>query len=754
MHEYKPQKQFCSLLLLFILPLWANAEETEWTLSGEVLERGTRTPLVGANVFVVDHDQWNAVTDAQGRFTLAIPAAGEYRVNAVAIGHARGKPQAIKLAAGTTPPPLLIYLENNVVLPGVTVTGERNADRVAKTTISGTELERIAGSAGDPLRSLQALPGMVVNDDISAAPAIRGSRPGDNLYYADFLPVPYLFHIGGAVSVFPADLVDDFNLFASSFGPEYGDGIGAVIDVSLRDPRRDRIGGKVNVSFLNTDFLVEGPVNDQQSFLFSVRRSYLDLVIKQVEDQSAGETVEVPVYFDYLGKYLWQQDPDNRFTFYLTGAGDELGFNIKPSADSAIKEPVLAGRSYRNTTYHNQAMVWDRRLNARASNKLALGHNQNRTSSVLGSAGDTRLKLDALYVREQLQYRLGEKHDLYTGGMLQRSNIDINAAGVNPICSDLEPDCDLSGADRTQLKDTFAVNGAIAFVKDRWHVLPRLTLIGGLHFSYEDFLNKRYTEPRLGLEYQLLPDTLFTAGWGRYNQFPEGGQVVENFGNPELGHLRATHSSMGLAHNLGKDWLLKGDVFYKTFDDLVVTDPTVKYINGASGVSYGLELFAQRKDTGPLSGWLAVTAAKAERTIDARHETFPFDYDQPLAATLVLNYRASKRWSYGLTWRYHTGAPYTPVIGNKTVTDPDGSTRIRPVYGETNSRRLPAYHRLDLRVDRDFVYDRFLVNGYVEVGNAYNHKNVSGYKYNPDYTRRKANYQLPLIISFGVQFTF
>ena len=748
------QKQLGTFLLLCLLPLWAGAAQQEWKVTGLVLERGTRTPLTGANAFVEDHDELTAITDAEGRFTIIISEPGDYRINAVALGHARGKPKPLRIAADKTPPEVVIYLENNVVLPGVTVKGERNADRVAKTTISGKELERIAGSAGDPLRSLQALPGMAVVNDISAAPAIRGSRPGDNLYYQDFLPVQYLFHIGGAVSVFPADLVDDFNLYAAAFGPEYGDGIGAVIDVSLRDPRQDRLGGKFNVSFLESDFLVEGPTAENQSFLFSARRSYLELVVKQIQNDDQGVTMEVPVYFDYLGKYLWQKDRDNRFTFYLNGAGDEVGSDIKPTADTAVKEPVLAGRSHRKTEYHNQAMAWDRHINARTNNKLALGHNQNRGESVAGHAGSSQVQLDSLYVREQLQYRLNEHHDLYTGGFIQRTVFDLNVEGINPICSDLEPDCDLSGADRTSLKDTFAVTGGNLFVKDRWHVMPRLTLIGGAHYTHENFLGKRYTEPRLGLEYQLLPDTLFTAGWGRYNQFPEGGQVVENFGNPNLGHLRATHSTMGLTRTVGNDWLYKGEVFYKTFDDLVVTDPTVKYINGASGKSYGLEVLLQRKDTAPLSGWLALTLAKAERTIDAQHVTFPFDYDQRLAATLVVNYQASKRWSYGLTWRYHSGTPYTPVIGNKTVTDPDGSQRIRPVYGETNSRRLPAYHRLDLRVDRDFVYDRFLVNGYVEVGNAYNHRNISGYDYNPDYTRRKDNLQLPLIISFGVQFTF
>jgi len=116
-------------------------------------------------------------------------------------------------------------------------------------------------------------------------PAIRGARPGDNAYYIDDMEVSYLYHMGGLVSVLPADLVQDFNLFASAFSPQYDDVVGAVIDVALRDPRDDRLGGKVNVSLLASELLAEGPVTANQSFLFSARRSYFDLLVGEIEDE-------------------------------------------------------------------------------------------------------------------------------------------------------------------------------------------------------------------------------------------------------------------------------------------------------------------------------------------------------------------------------------------------------------------------------------------------------------------------------------
>jgi hypothetical protein len=80
---------------------------------------------------------------------------------------------------------------------------------------------------------------------------------------------------------------------------------------------------------------------------------------------------------------------------------------------------------------------------------------------------------------------------------------------------------------------------------------------------------------------------------------------------------------------------------------------------------------------------------------------------------------------------------------------PDG--RVKPIYGAINSLRVPAYHRLDLRLDRKLSPS---FTQYFELINAYNRKNISGYSYSPDYRARDEVYQLPVLISFGLQYSF
>jgi hypothetical protein len=588
-----------------------------------------------------------------------------------------------------------------------------------------------------------------VADDSSSAPAVRGSRPDDNLYYVDFLPVGYLFHMGGLVSTVHSDLVRQFELYSAAFGPEYGDAIGAVLDVTLRNPRTDRLGGVLNVSLLGADALIEGPVNETQSFYFAVKRSYIDLLLDTVEDEDSGVIISVPRYWDYQGKYLWNLNADHQLSFHATGAADQLEFRVPAGSTLATQEPVLAGDSALSTSYATQAMVWDGDFGAGLRNKLAIGRTSDRNTSSVGTALRATSRANTAFLREQLKFKLAARHDTTLGGSVESIKIDYDIDALNARCTEFDPECDYTSAPRLQARDTLRAKFGNAYASHRWQATDAWALSAGVHHTRDGYLGRRYTEPRVGLEWQATPGTTFTAAWGRHNQFPAGEQVIAGFGNTGLWHLRAAHSVLGVQQKLDKGWSWKLEAYQKKFSDFVVADPTVNYINGGSGRSRGAELLVKKDPnaSGKLSGWLALSLSKARRQNDVTGREFPFDFDQPVIAHLVMQYRMSERWMFGAKWSYHTGSPDTPITGS--TTDPDG--RVRPVYGELNSERLPAYHRLDLRADWK-LSPRYSFYG--EVINAYARKNLSGYSYNADYTQRKPVTQLPFLLSFGVLIRF
>lgn len=732
------------VLVSLALILCGSAQAAD--VSGTVQERGVRKPVAGA-VVTIQGGTESAVSDEQGRYRLKLPGTGRYTLQASKPGEYDSAVSEVSVTEQAELGRQDFYLMPLFRLPEVLVVSDRTPDRISKTVISGKQLNRIAGTSGDPLAGLQTLPG-VVSTNNGSRPAVRGSGPGDNAYYVDGLVVGKIFHVAG-ISVFNADLISDFNLYSAAFAPRFGDVTGAVLDVALRNPRTDQLGGKLNINMLGADALIEGPVGEDQSFYFAARRSYIDLFLKQVQQE--GVTLQIPNYSDYQGKYIRRLSATDKLTFHVQGAADALQLNIGGESDIAQKQPVLAGNIALSDAYAMQALVWDATVLDSARNTLALEHIAADVTNSVASAGNLYLAQDAWLLREHLNLLLSEGHELALGANLSQTQISIDADIKNATCTQFNPACDLTSATQRKLVDRFTSNAWDASLQDRKRISSSLVLVAGARHSYEGYLSKSYTEPRIGLEWEATAQTLVTAGWGRHNQMPTGQQIANAFGNPRLGHLRADHSVLGVSHRVDDLWSWKAETYFKRFSDLVVDDPQLNYVNGASGSAYGLELLVKKDSGERLSGWMSLSLARSERRNDLTGEAFRFELDQPVNATLVSSYQLNDDWSLDAKWSGHSGTPYTPVTGtNGSYAD----GRLRPRYAAINSGTLPMYHRLDLRMARQLVRDTYKLNLYFELNNVYGRQNIVGYTYDASYTVEKPVYPFVLPFSFGVQAEF
>jgi hypothetical protein len=734
---------------LFFFANITHAQETALVVQGKVFEKGSKRPLSGASVAVREIDTLSTVSDENGDFAITLPKAGSYTLIATAFGTEYPETLAIQVEQSNPLPQLTFYLLASAILTEVVVNAERNPNRVSKSILKTEEIKHVAGSGSDPLGALQSLPGVTFTNG-SSAPAIRGSGPEDILYYVDGIPVNKLFHVFGN-SVFNADLIDNFNLYSAAFAPYYDDAVGAVIDVGLRNPRKDRLGGKINVSLLSADFLVEGPVSSNQAFYFSGRRSYVDLLLGPVTTQ--GVTVQIPNYSDYLGKYIWDVNENQRFTLYLSGAADSLRLNVSSTAESAQTQPDLIGITSLKDASSTQAITWDSKLATATTNRLIVGRTKQQNDQIQGTFTNVHVSQEIIFAREQLRLSLNDTHELTLASNLNNNRYGLDIRFKNTVCTQFNTGCDLSTSPLVGLKDTVEFFSWDISGQDRWRFAPNLTLIGGVRHSRDNYLKRAYTEPRIGLEWEWSEQTLLSAGWGQHNQIPNGLEVVKNFGNPNLSHIRSDHSVLGISQTINTDWSWKAEAYYKEFTGLVVgvSDPALNYVNGASGSAYGTEWLIKKEATERLSGWLSVTIAKSERRNDLTGESFRFQYDQPVNASLIGKYIISPKWTLSSKWSYTSGKPYTPVIGtNGTYSD----GRPIPVYAGINSGTLPDYHRLDLRLSRAYVFNTWKLNTYFELNNVYQRKNVAGYNYGVNYDKKEEVAQFYLPISFGIEGEF
>jgi len=632
--------------------------------------------------------------------------------------------------------------------------GEPEARLPLGTGISGETLRRTPGSAGDPLRSLQSLPGMTFTDDESSLPAVRGSRPEDNYFEADFVPVGYLFHAGGVISVFNSDLVESFDIYSSAYGPEFAGVTGGVFDIRLRDPKTDEFHTTLDVNILQAGLLVEGPVTDNQSFYLAGRFSYLDLFVEdQLEADDGIEFKQFPKYTDYQGKYVWNLSEQSTLRLQMNGATDEQDILVDADSEEIELEPIFAGRNSESQRFDEQGLLWDWTLDNQAVVKTALAHNRSTGESQSGGAGETRVNADSLLLKSHVTMPLGTAHDLKVGAALTRLDVDFDIAFNAPACTEFEPECNVTGADRLETNESLIINSGHVFAKDSWYVTDSLTLFPGVSLQTEDYLDKQFIEPRFSLEYSPVDGLIFSAGTGVYHQLPGVVETNEVFGNPDLDYIKSIHGVVGVQKLLANGWDIKSELYYKDLDNLVAGDEELRFNNNGEGYAYGLETLIRKNLTDRFSGWLSLSLSEAKRKQKLTGDSFAFDYDQPFNVTLVGNYKFNRRWNVGAKLWMHSGAPYTPVTGSTPDDEIDGL--FNPQFGEVNSKRLPSYSRIDVRVDRTFTRSNGKeVSLYFEALNLLDNDNISYYDYNADYSERTDVTQLPMIVGIGVKAEF
>jgi outer membrane receptor protein involved in Fe transport len=209
------------------------------------------------------------------------------------------------------------------------------------------------------------------------------------------------------------------------------------------------------------------------------------------------------------------------------------------------------------------------------------------------------------------------------------------------------------------------------------------------------------------------------------------------FGNPNLKLPRAEQYQLGVERQFTDAINLTATAYYVARHDLPV--PSIDHFSSTGrGRAYGLEFLLRHQITKHFYGWLAYTLSRAENA-GALAEGVPMNmngmarngadlswrlaqFDQPHSLIAVGSYRWAK-WEVGATFRLVSGRPNTPVAGSFLDADTGNYTRVN---GPLRSTRHATFAQLDLRVERRFTFDKWVLGVYVDVLNALNIENAEG----------------------------
>jgi hypothetical protein len=677
--------------------------------------------------------------DSFGRHATAIALAGLYAF--APSGHAQSQ-------SGATRP-------DEVVATG------RRPDSDSEPTPSAAKLLAVPGTFGDPLKAIAALPGVVQPSEGSGEPAVRGSAPEDNAFLVDGLPVAFVFHDFGN-SIFNEDVVRDFGFSAAGFGARYGQASGALFDIVLRAPRPEPRATTVDVSMLRAGALVETRITDKQAVYVSFRESLLHLLLDsayddedRVEDDIAID--RYPRARDMQAKYTWRAGEHHTLSLLAIGAYDEAGVTLGAGSEAALLDPGRRGAAATATAFTSGGATWQY-TNGDLAVTTRVGRLSRSDDQARGNGSEfIDLDLDQWTAKSEARFTLSSAQRVTVGLERREQTYDYAAQLRYRSCTAFSPDCGTTLGELTESTSRETIGSTEAFVEDAWRPGENFDVVAGVRYSRDDYTRAEFWEPRLAAAWRYDERWQFHAALGRYHQLPSIEQLLPVFGNPDLMPFEADHYVLGFTRKLGSEWSVATELYYKDLSGLVVdVEGPTRYVNAATGAARGVELMVTRERAGRWGGWATLSLARSERRNGLNGQSAVFDTDTPVIANVVLRYELTPKWTAGMRWQYRSGLPYTPIVGNEE--NPAYPGFYRPVYGELNSARAGAYHRLDLRFERPVRLAGAAGIFYIDVVNAYGRTNGGAVGYEPiagsaEY-RLVENDGLPFLPSVGVKVTF
>ena len=799
-------------------------------LAGVVTNAETYAAVPGATVAAGDR---RTVSDRDGRFSLRVPS-GRAQIDVTAPDYFPLS-TTIDLADRDALDTEFVLAPRSTMSSFVDVVAAPPAAPPSTVAVAPTQVLRTPGALDNVFRALQTLPGVSATEEFGSRLAVRGGAPDQNLIVLDGVEIHDPYRLFGLTSAFNPEIIQRFELSTGGFSVKHGDRLSSLLLVENRDGTRQRpLAGSASLSVTDANVVLEGrlPRAANGSWLVTGRRTYYDLVASRVTDQ------EFPRFADVQGKGVWDVTPGRTLSVF--------GLRSRQAAALRIDEAAVRGE-FKDDTRNDLAWArLDASIGASARSHTVVGYS-NSTSifgvdatledrsersnapdgAAIGIANvvfDRALAVQDVSLRQEF-VRAAATHVVETGAELHRLSTDLSfqiRGDRNPTATNGSsvqggaglPDSLISNHDLTRVG---------LWLLDRWQATSAVSLEGGLRVDRSGMNRDAQVSPRVTAVFTLNPLTRLRGALGRYTQSPGYEKQVQSdyvldLTSPEARGLRSEHAiqaSAGLERDLGQTVKVRGEGYYKRFDDLLIgrlepeferlarvgrydfplalaqsvpADPIITTVptNDGRGRAYGFDLFVSRP-TAPadarVRGWASYTWGRAER--EAYGRQCPFEYDRRHAFSAVASYRLSNRWEIASTTRIATGFPRTPPIGLRIAGAEDSSDRDRdditdellpavdgagrPVYAvdfggvsNLNAGRLPVFARVDARATWRPRGQAGRWELYAEVINVLSRKNAGALdpqlQYDPASDRprivEKRDQAIPRLPTIGVRVRF
>lgn len=615
-----------------------------------------------------------------------------------------------------------------------------------------------AGSNGDPLAALKSFAGVVSKGDNASELYIHGSKPYETQFTINHLPIAYLYHLAGFYSIIAPEATEQIDAYLGGFDTTYY-AMGAVVDITPKYPTGSG-KGRIHIGMYDADFAYDGKINDSTNFFIGGRRSYFDLiaadVIKELDKDKNDPTKKTTftLFPQFYDAQLIVVKTLGHHAFSLEGFLADDKFKLNDTMQKN-KDPIAQGKINFAQDSQTLGARWMVAANDYSANTLLYLLNSSANSNFFDAdyyVNQTNTKV-GLYHESVFEFN---NHKPTLGFEVTTTKTDLDAYIVNPPMEDYDPL--LTDQTPINLTKTFNANYGVIFVQDLWDVTETDHLRYGLRMWNTNFQNfGSGIDPRIAYVHDYSNALSISAAVGRYSQMPQPITVIDGFGNPQIDTFEfADHFILGMQMKFVDGSSLSIEPYFKKFENLAISDNLRNYEAIGEGEAYGADI-TYKKNIDNLDLIAAYTFVKAKRQLNTDSpQKYRFSGDIPHTLQLSANYRFNNGWRTSGYCKYSDGSPYTPIINTENY-NYNGSTYVRPIYGEPYSKRLPYTLDFDLQIakklnlanNKSFEFSIELMNL-----NAIFRKNVTGINYNDSYQNVGYEEALGFLPAFHLTYRF
>ncbi|MCF8235926.1 MAG: TonB-dependent receptor [Bacteroidales bacterium] len=720
---------------------------------GKIYNTANNEPIPFANIVI-----WNtnigSTSDLDGNFTFTGLEPGYIRLEASAVGFEKYVSEEILVTNARTANIELPMQEKQVELKTVEIRASpfirKEESPLSLRTLSISEIERNPGGNRDISRVLQSLPGVSSTVSFRNDVIVRGGGASENSFYLDGIEIPTLNHFstqgasGGPVGIINVDFVREVEFYSGAFPANRGNALSSIIEFEQIDPNMEEWGFRAAVGASDLAFTANGPVSGKSGLIFSLRRSYLGFLFDVIG------LPFLPTYNDAQFKYKHKFDNKNQLTLIGLGAIDHFELNTGIENPDEEQRYILGylpvNEQYSYTVGANFKHFRDNGFNTIVFSRNYLNNtaykylNNNEIDSLKtfdykSIESENKLRVES-FTRTggyKLNYGLGAAYAEYSNNTFQKVFIRDSLRVLNYNSS----------------IDLFNYNAFAQISKGIFS--ERLILSLGVRFDGTSYSKEMANpvdqfSPRFSASYALTDVWFLNFNTGIYYQRPpyttmgfrNNAGILVNKENG-LKYIRADHLVAGLEFLPDNRSKITLEGFYKYYRDYPFSvDDSVSIANKggdfgtygdeevisvAEGRAYGFEVLARDKDFMGFNVILSYTFVRSEFQ-KLKGGYIPSKWDNRHILNLTVLKELKRNWDVGFKWRFVGGAPYTPYDLMESRKRPAWDARGRGYldYERYNSLRLGNFQQLDVRVDKQYFFDKWSLILYLDIQNLYNFK--------------------------------